>query len=83
MSASISVVLMVVPPGWMTNGCPPVNARFWSNSLKPFVRDRKIHIVKELITFGIVTLKSVCMEVAPSIRAASRISPGTFCSPAT
>ena len=73
---------MVVPPGWMMKGCPAVRARFWSKSLKPLVRDRNMQMVMEGITLGMVTLNRVWVRVAPSMRAASSISPGTFCRPA-
>ena len=73
---------MVVPPGWMMKGWPAVRARFWSKSLKPFVRDRNMQMVMEGITFGMVTLNRVWARVAPSMRAASSISPGTFWRPA-
>ncbi len=80
--ASISVVLMVVPPGWMIKGWPAVRARFWSKSLKPLVRDRNTQMVMEGITLGMVTLNRVVQREAPSMRAASSISPETFCKPA-
>ena len=80
--ASISVCLTVVPSGMMVKGCPAVRARFWSKSLKPLVRVRNIQMVMEGITLGMVTLNRVCQRVAPSMRAASSISPGTFWSPA-
>ena len=67
----------------MMNGCPAVSARFWSKSLKPLVRLRKVQIVMDGMTFGIVTRKSVCLLVAPSIFAASSMSSGTDCRPAT
>ena len=73
---------MVEPSGWMIKGWPPVSARFWSKSLKPLVRLRKVQIVMEGMTFGIVTLKSVCHLLAPSILAASIMSSGTACRPA-
>ena len=73
---------MVEPSGWMMKGWPPVRARFWSKSLKPLVRLRKVQMVMEGMTFGIVTRKSVCQREAPSIFAASSISSGTDWSPA-
>lgn len=81
-SASISVVLMAEPSGWMMKGWPPVRARFWSNSLKPLVRDRNVQMVMEGITLGMVTLNRVWDLVAPSMRAASSMSSGTAWSPA-
>ena len=80
--ASISVVLMVEPSGWMMKGWPAVRARFWSKSLKPLVRERNMQMVMEGITLGMVTLNRVCQPLAPSMRAASSMSPGTFCKPA-
>ena len=82
LSASISVVWTVVPSGLMIYGWPPVSARFWSKSLKPFVKVRNMQIVMDGITFGIVTFQSVCHLFAPSIFAASSISSGTACRPA-
>ena len=40
-------------------------------------------MVMEGITLGMVIFHSVCQPLAPSIRAASSISSGTLCSPAT
>ena len=48
-----------------------MSARFWSKSLKELVSVRKVHIVMDGMTFGIVTFHSVCHELAPSMRAAS------------
>ena len=61
----------------MTLGRPPVSARFWSNSLKELVRVRKVQVVMEGITLGMMTLNSVWLPLAPSISAASSMSPGT------
>ena len=81
-SASISVVFTVSPPACIMKGRPSVSARFWSKSLKELVSVRKVQIVIEGITLGMVTRHSVCHFVAPSILAASSISSGTDCKPA-
>ena len=82
LSASISVVLTVVPASVNFTGIPPVSARFWSNSLNELVSVRKIQMVNDDITFGIVIRTSVCHLLAPSIFAASIISSGMLCNPA-
>ena len=53
-------------------------AKFWSNSLKPFVNVRNVQIVMDGITIGIVTLNRIWRGLAPSILAASINSPGIF-----
>ena len=73
---------MTSPPCWI-KGLPAVSARFWSYSLKELVRVRKVQMVMEGITLGMVIFHSVCQPLAPSMRAASSISSGTLCSPAT
>ena len=73
---------MTLPSGCCRNGRPPVRARFWSNSLKPLVRVRKMQMVKELIMLGMVTFHSICQLLAPSMRAASSMSSGIDCRPA-
>jgi raffinose/stachyose/melibiose transport system permease protein len=59
-------------------GAPLVSARFWSNNLNPFVNVKNVQIVIDGITIGIMTLRSTCRELAPSIFAASISSPGIF-----
>ena len=59
-SASISVVFTVSPPACIMKGRPAVSARFWSKSLKELVSVRKVQIVIEGITLGMVTRHSVC-----------------------
>ena len=63
-------------------GSPAVRDRFWSNSLKELVSVRNVQIVTLGMTMGILILKRVWLEVAPSMRAASMRSVGTFCKPA-
>ena len=63
-------------------GAPPVRAKFWSKSLKEFVRVRKVQMVIEGITLGIVTWMSDCQPDAPSMAAASVSSPEMFWMPA-
>ena len=70
-------VYLVVDAVLVTLGRPPVSARFWSNSLKELVRVRKVQVVMEGITLGMMTLNSVWLPLAPSISAASSMSPGT------
>ena len=64
-------------------GAPPVRDRFWSNILNPFVSVRKVQIVTDGMIMGILILKRICLEVAPSICAASIRSGETLFSPAT
>ena len=63
-------------------GSPAVSERFWSNSLKEFVSVRKVQIVTLGMTIGILILNKIWLLVAPSMRAASTRSTGTFCKPA-
>ena len=63
-------------------GSPAVRDRFWSKSLKPLTRERKVQMVMEGIIMGMVTLNSRLGPLAPSIWAASITSPGMDWSPA-
>ena len=58
------------------------SARFWSKSLKELVSVRKVQMVMEGMTIGILILNSVCSGVAPSMDAASIRSSGMLCRPA-
>ena len=59
-------------------GSPPVNARFWSKSLKELVSVRNTQIVIDGITIGSFTFHKVSQGDAPSMAAASMRSSDTF-----
>ena len=52
-------------------GAPAVRERFWSKSLNELVMVRKVQMVNEGMTSGMVMLFKICQEFAPSISAAS------------
>ena len=64
-------------------GSPPVRERFWSNILNPFVSVRKVQIVTDGMIIGNLILNRICLDVAPSICAASIRSGETLFRPAT
>ena len=67
----------------LKNGSPLVNDRLTSYTTKHLVMLRNMHVVKDVLISGIVTLRIACEGVQPSIIAASLRLSDTLMNPAT
>jgi len=75
---NIVLTMFIASISVLSSGAPAVRAKFWSYSLKLLVNDKKVHIVIDGITIGMVTFLSIVHLDAPSISAASIRLGGTF-----